>query len=528
MNRKPHLNTWPRRKNNRTRSTPHLGPFFRAASRAIFALCVLLTACSSIDLPNPGGGDPDAPAAVLLLHVEGLEPPITGDRFTFKPTSYRPIEPGSAQRFTGFFLTVATADPGALKATLTNRQSGRRVNLRRLPPPHSVDASQRAERLEPFNDQAVSILKEGQGVFWITGRPSSALPLAATLGVLLPESSTSPLSTLDVYASEIGATPVSGVRIELTDEFFNLAVLGDSVQWGNGLRLERKIWTQVADIIEERLARKVIIQRYALSGAPIVPYDGDGICELPCNGELPPVVTSITTQVDQIIEPARVDLVLMNGCINDVGRVTILNQFEDIEVLQALTEQACGEEMGHLLEKVRQVAPNAAIIVMGYYPIIGLQSDLTGVINLQLIEGTGFDGGAEQLAALAERSQIFADLADASLRAAVARLNDSQPGAPSAAVADPAFGSANVIFAPDAWLWGLTDEATGFESLNLGLDVFPEDPMRWNRLDLCIQDGLTPNLLPCLFASIGHPNEEGARAYVAAVRNELEQLGVIP
>ena len=197
-------------------------------------------------------------------------------------------------------------------------------------------------------------------------------------------------------------------------------------------------------------------------------------------------------------------------------------------MLRALTEQACGEEMGHLLEKVRQVAPNAAIIVMGYYSIIGLQSDLTGIINLQLIEGTGVDGGAEQLAALAERSQIFADLADASLRAAVARLNDSQPGAPPAAVADPAFGPANVIFAPDAWLWGLTDEATGFESLNLGLDVFPEDPMRWNRLDLCIQDGLTPNLLPCLFASIGHPNEEGARAYVAAVRNELEQLGVIP
>jgi hypothetical protein len=500
-----------------------------AGTHFILVICGFVWGCPSVGPVMPGGGNGEAPQAVLLLGVEGLELSITGDRNVYKlnPASFQPLGAGTDERFAGFFLSVATADPDALKAAITNRRSGIRAALQRLAPPVTADELRRAEDLEPYTAEAESILSGGGGLFWISGEASPSPP-ATKIGVLLPESVGVPLSVLEVYASEVGGRAVAGARIELTDRFFNMAVLGDSVAWGNGLRLYNKIWVRVAEFLEAQLERKVMIQRYAMSGAPVVPFDGEGLCAFPCNGELPAVLTSVTNQAGQIIEPTKIDLVVMNGCINDLGRGIILDRSEDIELLRALTVEACDEEMGGLLEQVREVTPNAVIVVMGYYPIIGVQSDLTGVLNLQLIEGTGLEGGGVQLADLAERSRVFADTANASLQNAVDRLNTNHPDAPPAAFADPGFGPANVIFGPEAWLWGLTDEAEGFEALNLGLDVFPEDPMRFNRLDLCLEFGLSASLVPCLYASIGHPNEEGAEAYVEAILAELERLRIFP
>ncbi len=499
----------------------------QAVWRFVLVVCGLAMGCPFAGPVVPGNGHRERPQAVLLLGVEGLEAPVTEDRNVFKPSSFRSLGDETNDRFAGFFVTVATHDPDALKAVIVNRRSGIDVALRRLASPATPDEMRRAGQLEPYNAAVESALKAGDGLFWLAG-DASPPPLAVKIGVLLPEGLVTPLAMLEVYASEAGDTPVAGARIELTGEFFNMVVLGDSVAWGNGLRYYDKIWVRVAEFLEEQLERKAIIQRYAMSGAPIVPFEGEGTCAFPCNGELPAVLNSVTNQVSQIIEPAEIDLVLMNGCINDLGRGIIFDRSEDIELLHTLTVQACDEEMGALLERVREVAPNAVIVVMGYYPIIGLQSDLTGVLNLQLIEGTGIEGGSVQLADLAERSRVFADTANASLQSAVDRLNASHPDAPAAAFADASFGPANVIFGPEAWLWGLTDEAEGFESLNLGLDVFPEDPMRFSRLDLCLEYGLSPTLVPCLYASIGHPNEEGAEAYAEAILAELERMGIIP
>ena len=107
---------------------------------------------------------------------------------------------------------------------------------------------------------------------------------------------------------------------------FEMLVLGDSVVWGQGLSEEKKFYTQVKHAIERELAgnRKVRQLVEAHSGAVIAPKKPKVCPTAP--GEVPLTTPTLFSQVDTALSKYAsfgvnredIDLVLLDGCINDV------------------------------------------------------------------------------------------------------------------------------------------------------------------------------------------------------------------
>ena len=90
-------------------------------------------------------------------------------------------------------------------------------------------------------------------------------------------------------------------------------------------------------------------------------------------GEVPASRPSIIEQCDSYANsPETVDLVLMDGGINDVGIASILNPFALIPPLDVRVVHACHDGMLALLKKViaKFSKPACHILVTGYYPIL--------------------------------------------------------------------------------------------------------------------------------------------------------------
>jgi hypothetical protein len=177
--------------------------------------------------------------------------------------------------------------------------------------------------------------------------------------------------------------------------------------------------------------------------------------------------------------------------------------------------------MAGLLNLVRSTFPNVErIIVTGYYPIVSAESDLealfVAIAGLGLLASvvTGGVGlpvvGFGPLGALlfkewlrrrlVQRSALFSDVANASLRLAIEGSGDSR-----IALAVPSFGPSNAVFAIDSYLFGVGVSTSG---------LIPLDPVAPSRLAL---PGCAATVT-CRVASLGHPNAAGARAYFDAIR----------
>jgi hypothetical protein len=218
----------------------------------------------------------------------------------------------------------------------------------------------------------------------------------------------------------------------------------------------------------------------------------------------------------------------MDGCVNDVGVPQIIDPGTVAEELTATTRRFCGDEMVTLLRKVRSAAPQAYVVVTGYFPIVGLQSDPFGLRQWALAEKVELgEDDAELVAGMASNSLLFRDTAHESLRAAVDDVN-GDGGGPMIMFADPGFGAENAVFTPDRWLWSMSSVSQLFEGIDVGLELFPEDPIEALRLASCFEPDVEPDLISCLYASVGHPNPSGARAYGDAVIDALRELGVLP
>jgi hypothetical protein len=290
-----------------------------------------------------------------------------------------------------------------------------------------------------------------------------------------------------------------------------------------------------ADVIMSRRGNRIAafaFDRFAHSGARIASVAGEGPAP-PMRpgtfaGECPSRVPSITAQIaSPSLPPAgQVDLVIIDGGINDVGVPTILNPFASDAALSAATGAACRIDMAGLLAGIRGTFASVPIVVTGYYPIVSDQSDIAFL--LPAIAGLGLLGGlaiplvpgavpipfgpleaavfyAWVRQRLIDRSALFASVANGALATAVA-------GVPGAALAVPAFGPANSIFAPDPFLFGVGLSTTG---------LVPLDPVAASRAAACgTGDPITT------VASIGHPNAKGARAYADAIAAVLPRLGL--
>ncbi len=501
----------------------------RAARWAALAVLAALPGCGL--LGGLGGTEAQRPyAPVVLLKTDNLErPAVTFPANIFRPTGTFDIDEQDPARgqAVGFFVTLAPGDPNALVFQLADAETHSAALLARVPPPN--DATERAAATAPraFNADTRDRLAAGDGLSWLDAALGDQ---TYRFGVLIPRARLSAFTRLAMYTSTgADGTPLNAATLELVRDFFYVAIIGDSVVWGNGLEEQDKFTALAMRTIEHETGRKVVWQRYAQSGAAIAPAPGDTACQWSCSGEVPTTNTSLTLQADLIQRPDLMNLILLGGCLVDVGLETILVPGVPEAQTTALTQRFCRDEMATLLRKVRGLAPQAYVVVTGYYPIIGPDSDAFALHVWGVILGSlaGSDD-ASLVAILAAQSAAFDTQARAALTGAAQEVNADTGGAAKVAFADPGFGPDNATFAPQAWLWGLTSDAAFLGNTVLDYELFPEDPLRNFRLSNCLGGDVAADTVICIYDSVGHPNRRGAQAYAAAVVASLRNLGVLP
>ena len=467
------------------------------------------------------GSRPLAP--VFIIADQGLTRPLVSGAKATKPAETYDIDPHSPDsgQFAAFALTVSTAAPDALRLRMVDPTESAVAELTRS---DALAGQQPQAVANALSNELRDALLRPEGVYWIVEDDGGTV----RVGVVLPHSLLSPSTTIEVFSSTASdGTPIGADRIEIVPGFFHMAVLGDSVAWGNGLNDRHKYSTLVMRTIERELGLKVIRQVKAHSGARIVPGEGDGVCAVNCSGEVPRIHTSITAQAGLIEQPELIDFILMDGCINDVGITDIFFNPTDQNSLAERTIRFCRDEMTVLLATVRETAPRATIVVTGYFPVVSEQSDIGGLQQWAAAQGQSVEEEAEAYQArLVASSSVFHSVSRDGLRRAVdAVVQAAQPGDPPIALVLPPFADENATFTPNRWLWSLTAENELAEALNLGLSLFPEDESLPFRLEVCDGRGDVNRLLFCLYSSIAHPNVQGARVIADAIVAELRTLG---
>lgn len=288
-------------------------------------------------------------------------------------------------------------------------------------------------------------------------------------------------------------------------DIFRIVTFGDSVPWGQGLPESLKFDALLKQALEQRRAGTVVtLERFAHSGAVIGFHPTSGG---PAHGEVPVARPTVAEQVDHFHNsPETVDLVLVNGGINDVGVATILNPFSLLPPLSARIESACHDRMLALLRKVsaKFTKTTCRIFVTGYYPILSDQSDPLNIPDFLRMFGIAaptVPTGGIFLDPIVDRCEKFFSKSTLHLRAAVAETGD-----PRIRFISSGFTEANAVFVPHtAFLWGLD------RLLN------PEDPVaaeRGPQCDITFSDPLAfLHREQCHRASAGHPNVAGAIQY---------------
>jgi hypothetical protein len=311
---------------------------------------------------------------------------------------------------------------------------------------------------------------------------------------------------------EIRIREVREVAADALDGIRHIGVIGDSVTWGQGLLEAQKMH----DIVRRGLPGPATVQVTSLahSGAVIGVGLDPQFGAAPAHPEVPRARPSILEQVPAFPAPDSVDLLLMNGGINDLDVRYILNPRTSVQELTADTHRVCDREMGELLEAVcrRFSGPRTRIVVIGYYPVLSHLSDPLNrrpfLEQLAVAMPAASEGAWIQLAfwdRIIENCAVFHTESSRALESAVTRANATFGGG-RLLFAAPPFRPENAALAPQAWLFGLNA-------------LFgPQDPLRDERRIACDRD--EPDIfrrLQCHRASAGHPNPLGAVEFAAAI-----------
>jgi lysophospholipase L1-like esterase len=374
--------------------------------------------------------------------------------------------------------------------------------------------------------------------------PSAKLSRLAALAALI-------LLSLTSY----GQTPPTTAPVN-SESAVNMLVLGDSISWGQGLKEEHKAWFLVKKWLELNSGRPVRTQVEAHSGAVIGALTGPGVdprTNYTLDGEISRAEPTINEQIDNALrslaDPSQIDLVLVNGCINDVDSRRLLNAANTPDSIREFAQAKCGPPVEALLNRITLAFPSAHVVIFGYYPII-----------------TEFTANDLFMRALAKRFYTPAAgetrLNDKGLRARliaisrewyqtsdfmlanVARKVDSELKARGShqrvMFADAAFRPEHSFAANRTRLWGF-DASTLRKILvllTLGkVQLRTNDERRSQRSDLCKvlltkPEHETPEeksvredrLLRCRLAAVGHPNRKGAAMYADAIGKLLKPL----
>ena len=139
----------------------------------------------------------------------------------------------------------------------------------------------------------------------------------------------------------VGQTTQNSPRPVSSDRQINMLVLGDSVMWGTGLKTEHKSWYRVKTWLSTTTGRVVVENIEAHTGAIIEGQEVNENLSLP-DGEVNVAVPTVNDQVNRAlrsyVDGSKVDLVLVNGCANDVGTRNLLNAAFSTSEVRRVTE----------------------------------------------------------------------------------------------------------------------------------------------------------------------------------------------
>jgi hypothetical protein len=293
-----------------------------------------------------------------------------------------------------------------------------------------------------------------------------------------------------------------------------LLIIGDSVVWGQGLAAEHK----TASLVAQHLGAKM--KMLAHSGAKIGIRDSYMVT-MP-SGEVPCFFPTILQQLQAFTGDAtQVKWVLMNGGINDVEVQRVFNPMIPQFELELHTRNYCGRDFLTLLQQVVSRLPNAQVLVMGYYPVLGLQSRPQGVEALfSLVHGVKF---APLFAADTFRNELvehclrFWKLSTGLLRGAVEQVNRAA-GKKRAIFVDSGMDEANAAYAPQSLLW----------ELDLNDPDKAPDEMVAERLAACeLVAAGDLQKHQCMLSAAGHPNVAGAAKMAEQCIQALEVANMV-
>ncbi len=345
-----------------------------------------------------------------------------------------------------------------------------------------------------------------------------------------------------------------------------MLVLGDSIMWGQGLKPEEKFWWRIKCWLQEKTGREVQTRIEAHSGAHLdgvstpLPYkSNDGEVNLPF-----PTINEQLDNATQFYGQARskVDLILVDGCINDVDVSNLLNAGSSPDWLRERITSTCGAGMHKLLQRITESFPNAQVVVTSYYRVVSNNTADNAFIRLlvkKLNSGRGENQrmtDKEMRERLIALSEIWYKVSTASLSQAVRRINAelAEQSLPERVnFVEIEFWPEHSFSASNTLLWNFMFGSTnlsGFRkiivALSLGTAAYkPNDDVRDSRVKSCNETFKAPKvrkgskdikeseeakrdrknrLLICRYASLGHPNNMGALIYAEAIKGKLQWL----
>jgi len=332
---------------------------------------------------------------------------------------------------------------------------------------------------------------------------------------------------------------------------FNMLVLGDSVLWGEGLKTEHKSWYHVKTWIEKNTGRTVIERIEAHAGAVIEEAAVDEKLTA-TDGEVNVALPTVSDEVDRALrhygDGSQVDLVLVTGCVNDIGGQNLLNASTSDEIVH-LTEAKCGAPMQSLLQKITSSFPNADVIVTGYYLFFSEKTRNDFVLRALARKFLRINPAAAKLTdkesfnRLIGNSQVWHQSSNKTLGAVVEKANAELKGRGS----QKQVMFTNIQFAPEYSFGSKGTRLWGFDRspfrmilvlLSFGKILLPSnDEVRGRRRTSCNEVFIRqPKESPtqkeerqyrrllCRYAALGHPNRQGALLYSDAITSLLKSI----
>jgi hypothetical protein len=374
---------------------------------------------------------------------------------------------------------------------------------------------------------------------------------------------------------EASATP------SLREGPFKMVAIGDSLMWGQGLSQFEKFPYLVRERLEDMLGgRDVEMTVLAHSGAVIGANQSIDINDPKRNlhGEIPRDQPTIRELMNMYTgDPQDVNLVLIDGCINDItGRwvapprgVTAEGgplggiSFKDPNMRLQFREEIsefCYRDMKVLLQEAASKFNNreTRIVVTGYYQVISDRTDFRNAAQIiqWLTSGIELPFPIEPRLSrdqLIFNRQLFQMDSNRNLKRAVNEVNielwnaGNQPSSIGANQANsilrqpaddepPATGNpfqhvnpcfleeprpipARIAFACPRYTYDNAMYAPNSFIFQLDRALAPTDSVRTERLSACdaIEHASLQDFFACNVASTGHANQNGALAYADAI-----------